>query len=43
MNNLVSNVQYGFLSGKFTITNLLELSNHSTKKSNDGNNVDSMY
>ena len=37
---LISNIQHGFISGKFIITNLLELSNDLTKKNDDGNNID---
>ena len=40
LNNLISNIQHGFLSGKSTITNLLELSNDLTKERDNGNNVD---
>ena len=39
-NNLISNIQHGFISGKSTITNLLELSNDLTNERNNGNNVD---
>ena len=40
VNNLISNIQHEFLSGKSTITNLLELSNDLTKERNNGNNAD---
>ena len=40
VNDLISNIQRGFLSGKSTITNLLELSNDLTKERGNGNNVD---
>ena len=41
-NNLISPVQYGFVHGKSTFTNLLELINDISKERDGGNNVDSM-
>ena len=40
VNNLISNIQHGFLGGKSSITNLLELSNDLTKERDNGNKVD---
>ena len=39
-NNLIFNIQHRFKRGKFTITNLLELSNDLTKERGNGNSVD---
>ena len=40
VNNIISNIQHGFLIGKSTITNLLKLSNDFTKQRDNSNNVD---
>ena len=40
VNNLISNTRQGFLSGKSSISNLLELSNDLTKERDNDNNVD---
>ena len=41
-NDLISNIQHGFLSGKSTVKNLLELSNDLAKERDNGDYVGSI-